>query len=248
MTLSTMDRLTRSFAGGYQHATRSGTYGFLAALPLLILYETMMLVVGRGGIAQVRVGAEVWIKQLLILVGFGGMLATGIVVILIGIGVLWYERKKEIPLRPRYFGWMIVESAFYAVVLAILISTTVGLLFAAAPEGAGRPSLLTLLALSIGAGLYEELLFRVALVGGLYYLLRRFADNAAYPAAALIGAFVFSAVHYLGPMGDAFTLASFVFRFLFGLALNALFLWRGFGVAAWTHALYDVFVVTRLLG
>ncbi|HEX7069526.1 MAG TPA: CPBP family glutamic-type intramembrane protease, partial [Rhodothermales bacterium] len=62
---------------------------------------------------------------------------------------------------------------------------------------------------------------------------------------SLIGAIIFSAVHYTGPLGDPFTLSSFTFRFLFGLALNVLFLWRGFGVAAWTHALYDVFVVTR---
>ncbi|NBB73510.1 MAG: CPBP family intramembrane metalloprotease, partial [Bacteroidetes bacterium] len=63
-----------------------------------------------------------------------------------------------------------------------------------------------------------------------------------------LGAAIFSAVHYVGPFGDAFTLASFSFRFLFGLALNGLFLWRGFGVAAWTHALYDVMLVVGLLG
>ena len=58
---------------------------------------------------------------------------------------------------------------------------------------------------------------------------------------------IFSAVHYIGVYGDPFTLASFSFRFLFGLILNGIFLWRGFGVAAWTHALYDVMVVTGIL-
>ncbi|RLB78811.1 MAG: CPBP family intramembrane metalloprotease, partial [Deltaproteobacteria bacterium] len=56
--------------------------------------------------------------------------------------------------------------------------------------------------------------------------------------------FLFSLVHYIGTYGDAFTLASFTFRFLFGLALNVLFIVRGFGIAAWTHALYDVMVFT----
>ena len=51
-------------------------------------------------------------------------------------------------------------------------------------------------------------------------------------------------MHYIGTLGDAFTLSSFTFRFLFGLALNVVFLVRGFGVAAWTHALYDVMIVT----
>ena len=63
-----------------------------------------------------------------------------------------------------------------------------------------------------------------------------------------MGALLFSAVHYIGALGDAFTLPSFMFRFLFGLALNVVFLVRGFGIAAWTHALYDVMIVTGLLG
>jgi membrane protease YdiL (CAAX protease family) len=71
--------------------------------------------------------------------------------------------------------------------------------------------------------------------------------NAAYAVAAVVGALLFSAVHYIGAFGDPFTLPSFTFRFLFGLALNGLYLVRGFGIAAWTHALYDVMVVSRLL-
>lgn len=70
----------------------------------------------------------------------------------------------------------------------------------------------------------------------------------AYVLAAVVGALLFSGVHYIGALGDPFTVASFAFRFLFGLALNVIFLARGFGVAAWTHALYDVMIVTGLLG
>jgi membrane protease YdiL (CAAX protease family) len=103
----------------------------------------------------------------------------------------------------------------------------------------------TRLALSIGAGVYEELVFRVILVGGLFAMLRRLVTDrlVAYVLAAVVGAAVFSVVHYVGTFGDVFTPASFTFRFFFGLALNGLFLWRGFGVAAWTHALYDVMLV-----
>jgi hypothetical protein len=60
--------------------------------------------------------------------------------------------------------------------------------------------------------------------------------------AALLAALAFSAFHYIGPYGDPFTLSSFLFRALAGLAFSALFLLRGFGIAAWTHALYDVFL------
>jgi hypothetical protein len=60
-------------------------------------------------------------------------------------------------------------------------------------------------------------------------------------AAAIIGsALIFSAFHYVGPLGDRLTLASFVFRAVAGVVLSALYAARGFGITAWTHALYDV--------
>ena len=229
---------------GYWAATRTATYGFWAALPLLVLYEALIVVTNPGPTA-IRVGADVWLKTLLAAVGGVGWHALGVVVLGIGLLIWLRERKKNIPLRAGWFGGIVAESAVYAVVLAGLVGGLVGWVLNVALLG--QPAGLTLgqeLALSLGAGLYEELVFRVLLVGGLAWALRWVwrSRAGAYVAAALVGAFVFSLVHYLGPLGDPFRLDSFLFRFLFGLALNAVFLIRGFGVAAWTHALYDVWV------
>ncbi len=234
----------------YVRLTRTATYSFLAALPLLVLYEGLILFVNKGQLAQVRVGADVWIKTLLASAGLGGTLALTLVVVLVGIVVVWRERRSSgtIRIHPRYFGWMLGESLAYAIVLAFAVSMAVGMLFARiAPV---PPGVFANFALSLGAGIYEELVFRVLLVGGLFWGLRRVFANktAAYLVAALVGALIFSAVHYTGALGDDFTWASFTFRFLFGLALNGVFLLRGFGIAAWTHALYDVLVTTGLLG
>jgi hypothetical protein len=61
--------------------------------------------------------------------------------------------------------------------------------------------------------------------------------------AVVVGALLFSAFHYVGPLGEPLRLESFVFRFLAGLGFSALYLTRGFGITAWTHALYDVAVL-----
>ena len=140
--------------------------------------------------------------------------------------------------------------------LAFLVSAMVGVLFGAMslwPMAMAQMAQLSLplqLSLSIGAGLYEELVFRVILVGGMFLVLQKLMPDrrVAYAVAAVVGALIFSGVHYIGSLGDPFTLASFTYRFLFGLALNGVFLLRGFAVAAWTHALYDVLVVTGSLG
>lgn len=239
---------------GYFRVTRSATYGFLAALPLLLLYEVMIVVSNRAG-SSVRVGAEVWLKEPFRNLGPSWAVLVGGLVIAIGIAIMYAERDKKLPLKPSFFGLIVAESAVYAVVVALIVSQLVGAilnptmiaLIAQPPQSSG---LFTNIALSIGAGLYEELLFRVLLVGGLFWLLRRVAgkEGVAYVLAAVLGALAFSWVHYIGPLGDAFSMGSFLFRFLFGLALNVIYLVRGFGVAAWTHALYDVFVVTHLFG
>ena len=67
--------------------------------------------------------------------------------------------------------------------------------------------------------------------------------GVAGTVAVLVGATVFSLFHYVGPFGDRFGTYSFLFRALMGVFFSALYLTRGFGITAWTHALYDVFVV-----
>ena len=237
---------------GYLAATRTATYGFLAALPLFVAYEVGVVLANRGP-GEIRVGADVWLKTLLALLGGTGWMALGGAVVAVGAVVFWRERGRRPPLVARYFGLLVAESLAYAVVLALLVGGAVGALFGvwAVPDlalaqlaelGVGLQ-----LALSIGAGLYEELVFRVVLVGGLFWLVHRLGRverTRAYVLTAVVGAVVFSAVHHVGPFGDPFTLPVFTFRFLFGLALNAVFLVRGFALAAWTHALYDVLVVT----
>jgi hypothetical protein len=65
---------------------------------------------------------------------------------------------------------------------------------------------------------------------------------AAGVFAVLVGAFVFSAFHYIGPFGDPLELGSFTFRAVAGVMFSGLYLARGFGITAWTHALYDAFL------
>jgi Type II CAAX prenyl endopeptidase Rce1-like len=245
---------------GYFQLTRTATYGFLAALPLFLAYEVLIFILNEGEVSQIRVGADVWIKEALASIGGTTLFSLGILVLVIGLAIVIAERRKRIPLRLDYFAGMAVESLAYAVVVAYVISTIVGIIFSmglaivhapaaiALQSATAGMSTIRLIVLSFGAGLYEELVFRVVLVGGLFYIFKLLFEGrtGAYIMAALLGAVAFSAVHYMGTLGDPFDPASFTFRFLFGLALNFLYLARGFGIAAWTHALYDVLVVTQL--
>ncbi len=235
----------------YWRATRAPRYSLLFALPLLALYELLArLIAGQAGI---RNGADVLLKSLFVLLG-GELGLTIFTAVILGGGLVLVIRDWRASGAPRagYFGGMVGESVVYATLFGGVTSTLTGLLLhgpsALSAWQGGSLSLPAELMVSLGAGFYEELLFRVVLVAALAKLAlvgfgwRPWASGVF---ATIVGAFVFSAFHYVGPLGDTLELGSFVFRMVAGLLLSALFLVRGFGIAAWTHALYDVFLALR---
>ena len=61
--------------------------------------------------------------------------------------------------------------------------------------------------------------------------------------AIILAALLFSAVHYIGGLADQFTLYSFAFRFISGLILTIIYYFRGFAIAVYTHAFYDIWIL-----
>ncbi|HEY5376218.1 MAG TPA: CPBP family glutamic-type intramembrane protease, partial [Polyangiaceae bacterium] len=106
------------------------------------------------------------------------------------------------------------------------------------------------LVMSLGAGFYEEIAFRVGVFGlGLRLILSllgpvpRLKRTLVSVGWAVLGALVFSGWHYVGDFGEPFELRSFVFRAVCGLAFTIIYAFRGFAPAVWTHAIYDAWVL-----
>ena len=235
----------------YFQLTRKHSYALLFALPLLVLYELGAALIA-GPSQGLRNGADVLLRTLLAAGGVHSTLAfTAILVVGAAILVARERRREQVPLKAGVFAGMMVESVLYALVFGTVVASMTswvlgGWRLAADPAGpTGSLSTADGLVLSLGAGFYEELLFRVLLVGGLLAVFKSagIGKTAGRIWAAVLAALLFSAFHYIGPYAYPLELGSFTFRFLSGLALNALFITRGFGIAAWTHALYDVYVL-----
>ncbi len=234
----------------YFQLSRSARYSILFAVPLLLLYELLAYLIGGGATAGVRNGADVILKSFfLTLGGRNGLLIFDILLLAVGATLVWRDRNTGGPLRPVIFAAMLGESIALALMFGVVVSLLTGMLLRApsalAVGGLSDLGLGTQLMISLGAGIYEELLFRVILVSGLAFLARRvigWLPGAANIAAVIVGALIFSAFHYIGAYGDDWQLRSFAFRFVAGLMFSGLYVVRGFGVTAWTHALYDVFL------
>jgi len=232
--------------GSYVKKTNTLLYSYLLSLPLLLLYELLIILSQPGQNFIVRISVDSWMKTLFTSVGLDALSITLLIAALAGLIILCRERKKLRNVKKIYFLYLLIESAVYAILLAVFISLFVqSILHLNVSESLAQMSRLQLFALSLGAGLYEELFFRVILISLLMLVLTRFFLKKwmAYLVSAILAALLFSAVHYIGEFGDIFAIGSFLFRFLFGLALNGIYVLRGFGTAAWTHALYDLLVI-----
>jgi hypothetical protein len=158
--------------------------------------------------------------------------------------VLWMLGRGH-ALEKKRFALVAVEGALYAVLMRFAGAYAVGSLRLGLP-GAGGP--FAGVVMSLGAGFYEEIMFRAGLFGlgalGIKILFGKGIQGIALMAGwALVAAAVFAGWHYIGALGDPWDVRSFVFRTVCGLVLTAIYVFRGFAPAVWTHALYDVWVM-----
>jgi len=240
----------------YWQASRSPRYSVLFALPLLVLYQILAAAVPAGPEGGVRNGADVMLQSVFMWVA--GAWGPRLFMACLVVAGLWLVlrdlRSHPGRLRSGVFAAMLAEAIGLALVFGFVVGGLTAALLGEPPPlsmvqgGTAQLGRGTVLMLSLGAGIYEELLFRVVLVGLFAWVARRvfgFRPLIAGTSATIAGALVFSAFHYIGPYGDPWQVYSFVFRTIAGLFFSALYLTRGFGITAWTHALYDVFLVLR---
>jgi len=257
-----------SGVGEYWQLSRSLTYSVALALPLLVLYELGARLIAASGGPPVRNAADVMLRGLLRSAGIDSTLSLSVLLVVLGVLLAAREQRAHpLALRPRVAGLMLAESAFLASVFGAAVGLITGLflprLAAAWPAGEAPGASVVAaaagsglaawqqLVLSLGAGLYEELLFRVLLIPALALGMQVFLRTDRGPAwatAAVASALLFSLAHYVGPYGDPLSAGTFLFRFFGGLMFSLILVLRGFGIVVWTHALYDVFLVLAQSG
>ena len=235
--------------------------GLLACAPLFAFYEIGLLLAGDD---SKRHGAE---RTLGLLFSHFGSFERGLRWVMLAVLLAWASARalrSEVPLR-RSFVRILLEGAVAAIALGPLLLALVSFFDPARfdwelPAGPTplAPSLAEACRLA-GAAAWEELLFRVACYGLVFLLASRVVQffgvgrTVAYLMGewtAIVGSSVlFSAFHLssfqrlIGHQGEPFDAAIFLWRLLAGLLLAGLFRWRGLGVCAWAHALFNLGLV-----
>lgn len=230
----------------YLRSTRHPWPSLLFVLPLVLAYEAGVAVLGGPHPENLRNGADNWLRVGLTRVGISWVwLPPAILLALMG---MWTWRRRQD--RPNEIlavvSGMVLESVAFAIGLWGISRALGPALQQFGVEldiGATEPAVGQVITY-LGAGIYEEALFRLILFSCLLQLLRLVEVNGllAVGLAATASALLFSAAHHIGPYGQPYSNYLFLFRLIAGLYFAILFQARGFGVAVGAHACYNLMV------
>ena len=235
----------------YRDSTRRPLPSLSLVLPIMLAYELGVLWQGGASAASVRTGADAWMRHILASLGLVDqwLPPLALVVILLGWQV---ASPHDWRFSPSILPVMLLESCVLAVAL-VGVSRLIDLGFSvldrnpppvlSVVSSPARTSLTPLIG-CLGAGVYEEALFRLVLIPILFALLRLLQTPQVLASALAVtgSALFFSLAHHAGTPGEAFTWFAFAFRWMAGVFFAWVFVIRGFGIAVGTHTAYDILV------
>ncbi len=245
----------------YLERTSRPIYAIWFLLPFVIAYELGTFFINTDILnqSQIRVVAFVWLQDILKCAGFGdkfAWMAPPIAVIVILSALQFTSRKKWQFNFPDIWP-MIAECILLSVPLIVFSLVFNGYDFSQVCAGhilaSGQvgESIIAKIITGIGAGIYEELVFRLILICLLMIFLQdllKLNRQTAIVLSVLISAILFSLHHHViflnGQFGQSspFTWPAFIFRSFAGVYFAGLFTTRGFGITAGTHIFYDIIV------
>ncbi len=271
-------RVKRQIAGpqqvrvtSYWERTQWPLQSLYFLLPLLIVYEVGAVALAPEGNARLPpIIAERMLGQAFAWLGWYGYYLPGLATVLALLGIHLVRRDPWRP-EPLLCGAMAVESAALALplfVFSVMLSRgpaeaaagfePLAMLAGGAGAGSGGATGFEAVGswpagavFSIGAGIYEELVFRllgIVLVHTLLADLLGVKHKPAAAAAVAVSAVAFALYHpfdgYNPLRWSSREVGHFVFYTLAGLYFAAIYVYRGFGIVAATHAIYDVLVIS----
>jgi hypothetical protein len=235
----------------YFHLVHRPLQCLIFITPLLAFYQVASFVVpvhtGMGGWSVVAF--VLMLKFFAFFGAFGNVLPLLTVVAIL---LSWHLARRDpweidLPL----YGGMAAESIIWGIPFVILGLAVqrhfggMGLMGAGGGGGVmGTLPWKTEVVLSVGAGVYEELLFRligINILSMLFVDILELKPGVAMPLMILISAVLFSLYHYLG--AEPFSMDTFGFRTAMGIYFAGVYVYRGFGIAVGAHTAYDLIVV-----
>jgi hypothetical protein len=226
----------------YFRKSSSPLYSFIITLPIFLIYELGIFWMRNIEFNYIQNGADVLIEQIILKLGFDVIYVSSIIFLFILLIIIYYQKRhfNSLSISRSYLGVMFLESMVYASILFFLMGNLYLM-------DVSTNDIYCNIILSLGAGIYEELIFRVLSIYISYQSIKflfRLGKFSANFYAVILSAILFSLFHFIG--AESFNQEAFAIRFIAGIFLASLYVQRGFGITAITHSFYDIFVIFLL--
>jgi len=226
----------------YFRKSSSPLYSFIITLPIFLIYELGIFWMRNIEFNYIQNGADVLIEQIILKLGFDVIYVSSIIFLFILLIIIYYQKRhfNSLSISRSYLGVMFLESMVYASILFFLMGNLYLM-------DVSTNDVYCNIILSLGAGIYEELIFRVLSIYISYQSIKflfRLGKFSANFYAVILSAILFSLFHFIG--AESFNQEAFAVRFIAGIFLASLYVQRGFGITAITHSFYDIFVIFLL--
>ena len=214
--------------------------------PFILLYESICFLYFKNSTYQVRNSADVVVRNFFDIFGpySDYLYALTLSAILLFIYFINKSLKFKNVIEFKYLIIMFFEGILFGLLLVLLLNN---INYINTYNVDYQIGLLLNLYLSIGAGIWEEILFRLFIFTFIYKIIKYYVSIDFYNLfiSVFLSSIIFSTFHYVGINSDIFNIHSFIIRFLGGVFLSLLFYYRGFGIASISHISYD-FILTSL--
>lgn len=212
---------------------------------MILAYEAGMIAL-HGDLPEYQrpaLAAKQLLQWFFSLFGASGYYFPGLAMIIVLL--IWHIASKyPWKIAPQPLLGMAGESVLLAIPLLLLNQWLPSLqAVTTGPTVIDHTAELESLLLSVGAGLYEELVFRlivITMIGILLVDILRIRQGTSLAIALVVSSLLFAAHHYHPIGADPWSSREFAFRAAAGGYLAAVFVLRGFGLAVGCHVIYDV--------
>tara|TARA_B100000959_G_C14847365_1_gene568606 strand:- start:53 stop:811 length:759 start_codon:yes stop_codon:yes gene_type:complete len=230
----------------YSEVSRQPLYILVFLLPLILFYEFALYSTNKN--IQIKAHDHlVRFFEQFDMPPTRGLWLGGIAILTILF--LWHIfTGNRWTVKLKFIMFMGIESVACAIPLLLFGAVLGGLTAAASTSPIADLTGFDKIAVSIGAGLYEELVFRMLVIAVIHTVVCNVfkqSDLTGLTVGVLVSAILFALYHDLPNAGSLQALELFFYSTA-GIYLGILYVTRGFGIVAATHAVYDVVATTLL--
>ena len=231
----------------YFSLSKNDFYSIIIIAPLFVLYHILGFFNNFHSNLIVKNSADVFIKYFFqyLSVEYASLIYLTFFIAIIAF--IMFKNKKifvSSEIKLSFLFGMIVESILHSLSLLIFMS----LIYKLLPLGLFlfNNNVMEGIYLSIGAGIWEELLFRYIMISSLLFIFNKAMYDFSLISYILIIVFastLFSYYHFIGAVPELINFSIFIYRFVAGIILSVIFIFRGLGIAVYTHTFYDLYLV-----